>query len=190
MLIDTDQIYKPSDDTFLLLRAALNELKSDDCVLEMGCGYGEISFEVMKHVKSLKAIDINPHAVNLCRSRGIDAALGDLFDGVTENFDLILFNAPYLPTKPDERIDDWLEFALDGGLSGRDTVDRFLTQAASHLNDFGRILLLISSLTDIDEVLKLCKSNSLIAVISETEIIEDGDEVLYVLRISRDLCSV
>jgi len=42
-----------------------------------------------------------------------------LFSGLSGPFDLIIFNPPYLPTLPRERIDDWLEYALDGGPTGR-----------------------------------------------------------------------
>jgi len=114
---------------------------------------------------------------------------GDLFEPVTGEFDLILFNAPYLPTSPEERGDDWLEYALDGGTTGREVVERFLNGAPAHLSRFGRILLLISSLTGMNEILKLCRSLGLIVLVVAEEKQEDG-EILYVLRISRDLCSL
>ena len=46
-------------------------------------------------------------------------------------FDLIVFNPPYLPTQPEERIDDWLEYALDGGVDGRAVITRFAPSPAS-----------------------------------------------------------
>ena len=99
-------------------------------------------------------------------------------------FDLILFNAPYLPTLPEERIDDWLEYALDGGVSGRDVIERFLPEAVLHLTDGGRILLLISSLTGLSETISLCESCGCSAEICAEEEVEDS-EMLYVLKITR-----
>jgi release factor glutamine methyltransferase len=136
------------------------------------------------------AVEINPHAAAYAHEvNGVEVIRGDLFEPVTGEFDLILFNAPYLPTSPEERYDDWLEYALDGGPTGREVIERFLHDAPAHLSTFGRILLLISSLTGMDEVLNFCRTQALIALVVADERQEDG-EILYVLRISRDLCSL
>ena len=190
MDIDTTQIYFPSDDTYLLIKAALTEVKPEDRVLEIGTGSGAVAKSVKDVTPNILAVEINPHAARYAHEvNGIEVIRGDLFAPVCGEFDLILFNAPYLPTDPNERLDDWLEYALDGGPSGREVVERFLHTAPPHLSTFGRILLLISSLTGIDEVLKICHAEALIALITAEERQEDG-EILYVLRISRDLCSL
>jgi len=76
----------------------------------------------------------------------------DLFEGIRGKFDLIIFNPPYLPTKQAERSDQWINYALDGGESGRETIGRFLLDLAEHLRPGGRALLLISSLSGPEEV--------------------------------------
>lgn len=190
MDVDTAQIYFPSDDTYLLIKAALAEVKPEDRVLEIGTGSGAVAKSVKEVNPNVLAIEINPHAAHYAHEiNGIEVIRGDLFAPVCGEFDLIMFNAPYLPTEPDERLDDWLEYALDGGPSGREAVERFLHAAPLHLSIFGRILLLVSSLTGIDEVLKICHAEALIALVTAEERQEDG-ETLYVLRISRDLCSL
>ncbi|MDO9522639.1 MAG: class I SAM-dependent methyltransferase [Methanocorpusculum sp.] len=190
MDIDTTQIYFPSEDTYLLIKAALAEVKPNDRVLEIGTGSGAVAKSVTEITPQVLAVEINPHAAQYAHEvNGIEVIRGDLFKPVCGEFDLILFNAPYLPTTPEERGDDWLEYALDGGPSGREVVERFLHEAPPHLSTFGRILLLISSLTGIDEVLKLCHAEAFIALVVAEERQEDG-EMLYVLRISRDLCSL
>ena len=93
------------------------------------------------------ATDINPHAVLCAHKAGIDVVRTDLFTGIRGPFDLVLFNPPYLPTQPEERMDDWLEYALDGGESGRAVIERFARNVGDVLAPGGRILLLISSLT-------------------------------------------
>jgi release factor glutamine methyltransferase len=78
--------------------------------------------------------------------------LGDLFDSVeNEKFDLILFNTPYLPTDEDERIDDELEDAWDGGADGRLIINRFIEELPAHLNPKGRVQLVQSSLSNVEE---------------------------------------
>ncbi len=190
MDIDTNQIYFPAEDTYLLIKAARAEVQPTDRVLEIGTGSGAVAKSVSEVTPSVLAVEINPHAAQYAHEvNSIEVIRGDLFDPVCGEFDLILFNAPYLPTDPAERFDDWLEYALDGGPSGREVVERFLREAPSRLATFGRILHLISSLTGIDEVLKICHAEGLIALVTVEERQEDG-ETLYVLRISRDLCSL
>ena len=129
------------------------------------------------------ATDINPHAAYSAREKGIDVIQSDLFCGIRCSFDLILFNPPYLPTRPEERIDDWLEHALDGGLNGRAVIKRFSGQVNHVLAPGGRILLLISSLTGLPEVRDLFFKAGFVSQIILRKNVED--EILYVLKIVR-----
>ena len=132
-------------------------------------------------VARLLATDINPHAVRAARARGIEVIRADLFRGIKGKFDLILFNAPYLPTEPEERTGQWIDYALDGGKNGRQTVDRFIEDLALHLWPGGRALLLISSLTGLTEVRRTAEAAGLTA-----EVVADEGcffERLYVLRL-------
>lgn len=190
MNFDPNQVYQPAEDTFLLRDAALAEVQPSDAVIEIGTGSGEIAAAVQKVAEKTLAVDINPHAVAFASEiNHVNAIRSDLFSAVTGEFDLILFNAPYLPTNPEERVDDWLEYALDGGEDGCDVIRKFLPQAVSHLKPFGRILLLISSLTGIERVRSLARDVGCIALVIREETEEDGEK-LYVLRISRDICSM
>ncbi len=179
--INHEEVYQPAEDTYLLLRAALAEAGLADRVLEIGCGSGFISLELGPKVARLLATDINPHAVRAARARGIEVIRADLFKGIKGKFDLILFNAPYLPTQPKERTGQWIDYALDGGENGRQTVDRFIEDLAGHLRPGGRALLLISSLTGLAEVLRTAKAAGFTA-----EVVADEGcffERLYVLRL-------
>jgi release factor glutamine methyltransferase len=68
-------------------------------------------------------------------------------------FDLILFNAPYLPV-PRTDSESWLEHAWAGGKTGRQTINRFIRESPNYLATGGRILLLQSSLSDVERTLK------------------------------------
>jgi release factor glutamine methyltransferase len=65
-----------------------------------------------------------------------------------EKFDVIIFNAPYLPTDKSEN-KSWIGRAWAGGKSGRDVIDPFISEASKHLKKRGRIFLVQSSLSDI-----------------------------------------
>jgi len=159
----SEEVYPPDEDTFLLLQAAMREARPEDHVLEVGCGSGLISQELADKVETLIALDINPHAVRATRERGVETVRSDLFQGIRGRFDLILFNPPYLPTIRAERSDQWINYALDGGESGRETIGRFLQDLAEHLRPGGRALLLISSLTGPEVVEEMARGAGLIA---------------------------
>jgi release factor glutamine methyltransferase len=76
---------------------------------------------------------------------------GDLLTPIKtgEEFDMILFNAPYLPSDDTEG-SLWLERAWAGGPSGRKTIDNFIHEAPNFLKPHGQILLMQSSLSDIE----------------------------------------
>jgi release factor glutamine methyltransferase len=149
-----EEVYQPAEDTYLLLKAALNESKPTDEAIELGCGRCLIAAALAQRVKTLIATDINPHAVMLAKSKGLDTVRADIFRGIRAKFDLVIFNPPYLPTSDEEKIEGWLNRAFDGGPSGRDIVFRFLENLRDYLKEDGRALLLISSLTGLEEVKK------------------------------------
>ena len=182
MPYDPSQVYAPEADTYLLLEAARAEVKPNDRVLEIGTGSGLIAAELAT-VAGVVATDINPHAVLCARQRGVNVVRSDLFCGIRSTFDLIVFNPPYLPTQPEEMIDDWLEHALNGGPDGRVVIERFAKEAGRVLAPGGRILVLISSLTGLPEVRDFFFKVGFVSEILAKKPIED--ETLYVLKIVR-----
>ena len=164
MIPDTSQIYFPAEDTHLLIRAALAEVKESDRVLEVGTGSGAVAKAVMTIAKKTAATEINPHAAAYAAAEGVAVVRGNLLDPIRGEFDLI-------------------------GETGRKVIEWFLPAAIDHLSLFGRILLLVSSSTGVPELLSLCKQYRMIGIVADTERMEDG-EMLYVLRISRDLCCI
>ncbi len=145
-------VYEPSEDSFLLAEAALADIKGSERILEVGCGSGIISAVIKANTKAIVAgIDINPHAAACTRRNGVDAIIGDLLSCIKGKFDIIIFNPPYLPTLEGAK-KDWIDVALDGGDDGREIITRFIKDALSHLVENGSILMVVSSLTGVEEV--------------------------------------
>ncbi len=147
-------VYEPGEDSFLLADTALSVVGgSTGRMLEIGCGSGIISHIIKKHVElDLLAVDINPRAVECAKRNGINAVQSDLFENVEGKFNLIIFNPPYLPDNIGEPDNPGMDRALYGGPTGRELILKFLKDAGEHLNEHGRILIVISTLTDAMEL--------------------------------------
>jgi release factor glutamine methyltransferase len=153
-----ENVYEPAEDTFLLADNLL--VKKSDNVLEIGAGTGIIAIIASKKAKKVVAVDINRYAVECARKNTeinlacVDIRWGDLFDPVDdEKFDLILFNTPYLPIEEAELVDDDLEAAWNGGKDGRFVINRFIEGLIEHLNPGGRVQLVQSSLSNVEETI-------------------------------------
>lgn len=178
------QVYPFEEDSRLLLAAARAEYRTGYRVLEIGCGSGHISADLCQTADVL-ATDISPHAVRASRALGIEVVRADLFAGICGRFDLVLFNPPYLPTLPEERCDDWLEYALDGGPDGRSVIARFIEAVGSVLVPGGRFLLLVSSLTGIREVQKMMEQAGFTSgIVAGTRV--EGEELVVIRGMAKD----
>lgn len=148
------EVYKPAEDTLLLLRHAERLVAGD--VLEMGTGSGYIAIELsrMPRVRRVVGVDIDPKAVGMAGSNALEAGVSDavkflesdLFQNLGDSrFDWILFNPPYLPS---EGVIDELSWA--GGGKGGELLMRFLSEAPPHLSPGGCILAVVSSHTNFE----------------------------------------
>ena len=167
-----ENVYETAEDTFLI--AENLNVTEDDAVLEVGTGCGILAVLAAKKAKSVVAVDINPHAIECANKNAetynmnekIEFRRGNLFETIepNERFSLILFNSPYLPSEPGEE-KSWIGKAWAGGPKGRTVIDRFITDAPQFLADKGRILLVQSSLSDVDRTLKMFNEMNLDATV-------------------------
>ena len=181
---DGNQVYPPREDSFLLHEVALLEISPEDYVLEVGTGTGFVISD-LPDCRMIVGTDINPHAVLIAHDNGVMAVRTDMVRGLKRIFTLILFNPPYLPTLHSERINDWLEYALDGGVDGRETLSRFLAEIPGIMASKGRILILISELQDFEICENLFLSSGFFWEIIERRLLEDGEN-LRVYRLKRN----
>ena len=170
-----DYVYEPAEDTFLIAK----HLKVDGFVLDVGTGCGIMSVLAASKAKHVVAVDINPYAARCAKinaevngvSDKIDILIGDLFNPIHENltFDTILFNAPYLPDEKRKESKSLIEYAWSGGKDGREVIDRFIQQAPKYLKPYGRILLVQSSLSDVEKTIREFRKRRLQARIIDEE---------------------
>jgi release factor glutamine methyltransferase len=142
---DCNRVYPPAEDSYLLLGCV--EVEPGERILDMGCGTGLIALHCARTGGIVTAADINPKAVECTRRNaklnGLDVQVvpSDLFLDIEGEFDLIVFNPPYVP----DEIKGDLERSWAGGDDGVRVLHRFLRAAPAHLANGGRILVLLST---------------------------------------------
>ena len=141
-------VYVPSDDSLLMIDA-INKLPlSGRSVLDLGAGSGILGLYCAVQGAEVTASDIEATALEhieriaaILQVR-IKVCLSDLFSNIPDQFDLILFNPPYLPSVGVS------DRSVDGGIGGVVLADRFLEQLPNHLNKGAYAFLLLSSLNE------------------------------------------
>lgn len=147
-IAEDPEVYPPSDDSILLIDSL--DVIPREKVLEVGCGSGVVSIHCAKNGCYVTAVDVNPRAVELARrnsvANGTDIRVleSDVYGNVDGVFDTIVFNLPYLPV--DE--EGLLAKAWSGGPNGLGPLPRLLEGAPDHLIPGGRVVVVVSSLTE------------------------------------------
>jgi len=146
--------YKPSEDSYLLsdiLKEKIPKLLKENPdlrFLEIGSGSGiqlQTVLDLGVKKENLFSCDINENAVEVCRKKGFNCKKSDLFSQIKGEFDVIIFNPPYLPRDKREPSDSQL--STTGGKKGSEIINKFLRQAKNYLSEKGEIFLMSSSLT-------------------------------------------
>lgn len=142
------EVYPPSEDSILLIESL--DVRPGEKVLEVGCGSGVVSIHCAVNGCDVTAVDINPRAVCLAHANAEANGLSfpimesDVYEKVEGVFDTIVFNLPYLPV--DE--EGLLAKAWSGGPDGLGPLPRLLEGAPDHLVPGGRVVIVVSSLTE------------------------------------------
>ena len=139
-------------------------VRPGDKVLDLGTGTGIQAIVAADRAGKVIATDINPKAVYYAEKNArlngvkekIEVKSGDLFDPVrNERFDLIIWNAPYLPLNPHSV----LEMSWCSGQNQK-LIETFLRDAKTHLTERGRIEILFSSIGDLSWFINQAGSSS------------------------------
>lgn len=139
-------------DTETLVEQVLKIVKPGMKVLDLCTGSGCVLISVLKNAPELTGMgsDISKTALLVAKENAklheVDAewVRSDLFDNITETFDVIMANPPYIPTgeilslMPEVR-DFEPENALDGGADGLDFYRKIAGQVKDYLNPGGYV---------------------------------------------------
>lgn len=142
----------PRQDTETLVEQVLKIVKPGMKVLDLCTGSGCVLISVLKNAPELTGMgsDISKTALLVTKENAklheVDAewVRSDLFDNITETFDVIMANPPYIPTgeilslMPEVR-DFEPENALDGGADGLDFYRKIAGQVKDYLNPGGYV---------------------------------------------------
>lgn len=159
-----DEVYQPSEDTFLLLDAI--DLLGDrvfERSIDVGTGGGALAQALCRISTEVYAVDISRKATeeawrrlksSRCRA-STHVIHGDLLSMFRRApiFDLVVSNPPYLPP---EGLGD---AAVEGGV---EFIKRLIDAVPEMLKDGGTFLLLVSSLTsDLEDILSFLRARGM-----------------------------
>jgi len=175
-------VYEPQEDSYLLLEQV--KKLAHGRVLDMGTGSGILAIAAAEKddVREVIATDIDEQVIKELRQKKIKKikiVQSDLFMSIGGNFDVIIFNPPYLP---DEEKD--YDVALAGGKKGHELIAKFLHSAKDRLNKDGFILMVFSNITGKKEVDRMIKREGYCPELLDTKSLAFFEE-LYVYKITR-----
>ncbi|MFH0830189.1 MAG: HemK2/MTQ2 family protein methyltransferase [Candidatus Aenigmatarchaeota archaeon] len=175
-------VYEPREDSELLAEAVEQEVgkRKNTSFLDMGCGTGIIAITAAKTGAKVTAVDINQNAVELTRQNAknnkahVECLRSDLLESVRGKFEIIAFNAPYLPEAVAKGNEAW------AGGQELEVIRKAVEQVKTRLMPEGVFLIAISSLTGMGKIGKLLESNGFNwQIIAERKV---PWETLFVLR--------
>lgn len=148
-----ENVLIPRPETELMVEKILIDHPEARKILDIGTGSGAIAIALAMENKNINisAIDISWEALEIAKKNAklnqveIDFLQSDLFDKVTDKFDLIVSNPPYISERDYQDLEPELFFepktALVSDNDGLDHIFRIISQATDYLNDNGVLLL-------------------------------------------------
>ena len=150
-------MYLPSDDSFFL--SNIVNYYHGQFALEIGTSSGTIFRELSKNFSIVIGTDIDFNSLkqSLTMSKNDRLICCDAATALHNiKFDLIVSNPPYLPNAMNHT-----DKTVDGGPEGIEVSIHFLTSAIDKLNNNGKILILVSSLSDKGKLEQFISKNNL-----------------------------
>lgn len=148
-----ERVLIPRPETEELVAFSAENIKSDDKVLDLCTGSGAIAIALkLKTGATVTASDISDGALELATENAaqnkadITFINSNMFGNVTENYDVIVSNPPYIPTRDIDGLEKSVKdyepkLALDGGADGLDYYKIIAVDGINHLNAGGKLFL-------------------------------------------------
>ena len=148
-----ERVLIPRPETEELVAFAAENIKSDDKVLDLCTGSGAIAIALkLKTGATVIASDVSDGALELAAENAAQNKAdimfinSNMFGNVTENYDVIVSNPPYIPTQDinglEKSVKDYEpKLALDGGADGLDYYKIIAVDGINHLNAGGKLFL-------------------------------------------------
>lgn len=183
-------VYPPSEDSLLLARVLRPYLTKGVTFLEIGVGTGFISILAARQGCIVTGTDICGRAIKCAKTNArlnevtIELRESDLFTDVHKQYELIVFNPPYLPaTEDDTLLSPPMQDALVGGKRGNELTLRFIEQVRAFLVEDGLTFLVTSSRANTHSIIELAREQGF--EISEEKKKRFHFEELLVLKLER-----
>lgn len=141
------EVYKPSEDTFLL--AECIEGLNGENALDLCTGSGYIAYILSKRFKRVIATDINIEALKLAKKApNIFYVCCHGASAINTKFDLITMNPPYLPSE------GIVDIAIDGGKNGIEVTLSIVDTCLDLMHKYSKMFIVSSSLSDVNTLVK------------------------------------
>lgn len=173
-----ERVLIPRPETEELVSEVLKVVKNTDKVLDLCTGSGAIALVINKKSgASVTATDISEAALEVAKEnfKQFDAAVGtrliDLYGDLSEKFDIIVSNPPYIKTEEIDTLDKEVKdyeprIALDGGEDGLDFYRRICEGAKQRLNEHGK-LFLEAGYGEAEEIKKMLENDFNVEIIKD-----------------------
>lgn len=154
----TKDVLVPRPETELLVEEVVNKVLARNYrindILDLGTGAGTIAVALGCEFPEIKitAADISDKALKIAKKnarhnkvKNIEFLESNLFKNISDKYDIICANLPYIPTEDMASLDFDVhhyepKVALDGGIGGLEIYDRFFREVGNYLNDEGIII--------------------------------------------------
>ena len=152
-----ENVLIPQPDTEIVVEEAIDIINSNKLskVLDMCTGSGILAICIAKYTDASRiiAVDISEKALEVAEknaiSNNVDTKIefikSDMFKNISEKFDLIISNPPYIKTDVIKNLSQEVKnepiLALDGGTDGLDFYNIIAENAKKYLNENGYLVL-------------------------------------------------
>lgn len=137
----------------LIIKKWKNKVNENTRILDLCCGSGAIAIAIKNHLNcTVDAVDINENCTQITKQNAqlngvsINVTKSDMFKNLTDKYDLIISNPPYIEKNEIEKLDRSVKdfephLALDGGIDGLDFYRIISEKAPDFLKTEGEIAL-------------------------------------------------